>query len=157
VHGYNWDHLDFSGKRARLVPSADYGTSSSLIKDSLGVIDMSPNTGLAPHDRPRRAFGSYTLCLTNEQEYFTRHFAQHEAFSFRFEKESLQSKVADVLAHPRRYVELGIEVAEVFRKGQDPDAFAQFLLDTASVLRLAGAPRFPNLQDYFGWPSTKIA
>jgi hypothetical protein len=148
--------VNFSGKRATLVPSADYSKSKLLIMESLGLLDMSPNTGMAPHDRPMRAFGMYTLCLTNEQEYFKRQFEQHEAFSFRFEKESLQTKVADVLAHPQRYVEIGIQVAETFRKNCHPDTLGRFMLDTASSVRLACAPGFANLQSYFVWPPTKL-
>jgi hypothetical protein len=152
VHGYNWEHVDFSKRRATLISVADYEQSRTLINGSLGLLDMSPNTGLAPHDRPMRALGAYTLCLTNEQEYFKRACPQHEAFTFRFEKESLQARVADVLAHPRRYVELGISVAEAFRDGRDPDSFGQFLIDTASHVRLANASSLPGLQDYFVWP-----
>ena len=156
VHGFNWGHLDFSGKRARLIPFADFGASRALIRDSLGIIDMSPNTGLSPHDRPRRAFGSYTLCLTNEQEYFSQRFPQHDTFTFKFEKETLQTRVAEVLRNPKRAVELGIEVAEAFRKDKDPDGSARHLLDTASALRLEISGRLPGLQDYFAWPATKI-
>ncbi len=117
VHGFNWDHVNFSNKRAKLIPTADYNVSRAMMKDALGVIDMSPNTGITPHDRCRRAFGSYTLCLTNEQECFKRQFAQYRDFCFKFDKESLQAKVADVLAHPKRYVELGIEIADDLPQG----------------------------------------
>jgi len=155
VHGFNWGHVDFSNKRAKLIPRADYNVSSALMKEALGLIDMSPNTGITPHDRCRRAFGSYTLCLTNEQECFKRQFAQYGEFCFKFDKESLQSRVADVIAHPKQYVELGIEIAETYRKAGVPNASAQCILDAASAVRLDRASRFPNLQNYFVWPSAK--
>jgi hypothetical protein len=154
VHGYNWEHVKFAGRRAKLIPAADFALSRSLIKESLGVIDMSPNTGLLPHDRPRRAFGSYTLCLTNEQEYFRRTFPNHDTFSFNFDEASIQARVADVLQYPRRHVELGIGLSEAFREDQDPDAPARYLLDVATVIRLETSSRLPNLQDYFAWPPT---
>jgi hypothetical protein len=156
VHGFNWNHVNFSGKRARLIPTADYNVSRSLMKDALGVIDMSPNTGTTPHDRVRRAFGSYTLCLSNEQECFERVFPMQDQFCFRFDKESLRSRVADVLANPKRYVELGIHLSEVYRKSNVPNATAQCILDAASAVRLDTSFRFPDLQNYFGWPSTKV-
>ena len=156
VHGFNWDHVNFSNKRAKLIPVADYNASRAMMKDALGVIDMSPNTGIIPHDRCRRAFGSYTLCLTNVQECFRRQFLQYQDFCFAFDKDSIQSKVADVLAHPKRYVELGIEIAETYRKAEVPNVTAQCMLDAASAVRLDRASRFPDLQNYFGWPPAKL-
>ena len=156
VHGFNWDHVSFSNRRAKLIPAADYNVSRAMMKDALGVIDMSPNTGITPHDRCRRAFGSYTLCLTNEQECFKRQFTQYRDFCFKFDEESLQAKVADVLGHPKRFVELGIEIAETYRKAEVPNVTAQCMLDAASAVRLDRASRFPDLQNYFGWPPAKL-
>ena len=86
---------------------------------------------------------------------FKEQFAKAEAFSYRFERENLASKIADVLEHPKRYVELGVEVAEQFRQNRRPQDFAQFMLDTASHIRLASGPRSAGLQDFFVWPPTK--
>jgi len=156
IHGFNWDHVDFTGRRATLVPSADYTASGQLIRESLGIIDMSPNTSKAPHDRPMRALGMHTLCLTNEQQYFKENFEHFEAFSFRFEKDSVQSRVAEVLAHPKRSVEIGAHSAEEFRKKHGQDGIARFMLDTAASLKLDCAPRFESLPSYFVWPATKV-
>jgi hypothetical protein len=155
IHGFNWEHFDFSGRRATFVPGGDYTTSRQHIIESLGMVDMSPNTQRAPHDRAMRAFGLWTLCLTNEQRFFKEQFAKSEAFSYRFDREQLASKIADVLEHPKRYVELGVEVAEQFRENRRPQDFAQFMLDTASHIRLASGPRPAGLQDFFVWPPTK--
>lgn len=156
IHGYNWEHVDFSGKRAKYVYGADFGSTRQMIKESLGVLDMSPNTSLSPHDRALRSFGLHTLCLTNEQEFFRRHFEQHLGFTFCFDKESLENKVAEVLAHPKRFVELGIEVAGSFRKQFDSGAFGRTMLDVANCLRLAAGSRPANLQDFFVWPPEKL-
>ena len=156
IHGDKWQHIDFNGRKATLVSGGNYAKSKNLIKNALGLVDMSPNTGLAPHDRPLRAMGMYTLCLTNEQKYFTERFTNHQAFSFRFEMESLQETIADVIAHPRRYVELGCEVAETFRRDQDPDTLGRHLLDVANCLRLGSSQRMQGLQDYFAWPAEKL-
>jgi hypothetical protein len=152
VHGYNWEHVNFGAKRAKLIPLADFTTSRMLIKNSLAVIDMSPNTSLVPHERVRRAFGAYTLCLTNEQQYFRDTFTNSDAFTFSFDKESIQHSVAGVIRHPKRYVELGMTVADKFRTNEDVNAAARFLLEVASVVRLENAARLPGLQEYFGWP-----
>jgi hypothetical protein len=113
---------------------------------------MSPNTQLAPHERHRRAFGAYTLCVTNEQEYFRRDFPKYDTFSFKFIKESIQSRVADVVRHPKQYIELGVQIAELFRKSQEDAGLARYLLDSAHIVRLENSSRPSNLQDYFAWP-----
>lgn len=154
IQGFNWEHFDFSNRRATFVPGGDYTQSKQQIIESLGMVDMSPNTQRAPHDRAMRAFGLCTLCLTNEQRFFKEEFAKAESFSYRFEKESLASKVADVLDHPKRYVELGLEAADQFRQRRRPEDFAQFMIDTASHVRLGSGPRPSGLQDFFVWPPT---
>jgi len=106
IHGFNWEHIDFSRRRATYVPGGDYTQSKERILDSLGLVDMSPNTQRAPHDRAMRAFGLCTLCLTNKQHFFSEQFKDSGEFTYEFDKESLRTKVADVLGHPKRYVEL---------------------------------------------------
>jgi len=155
IHGFNWEHFDFSTRRATYIPGGDYTKSRERIIGSLGLVDMSPNTQRAPHDRAMRAFGLCTLCLTNRQRFFTEHFANAELFTYSFDKESLREKVADVLAHRKRYVELGLAVAEEFRRDRRPEDFGQFMIDTASHVRLACGPRHPALQDFFVWPPSK--
>ena len=156
VHGYNWDHVDFSRKRATLVRGGDYTKSRSLISSALGLIDMSPNTGGAPHERVSRAVGMHTLCLTNQQRFLSEHFPQYEAITFSFDGESLKAKVADVLAHPKRYVEYGAEFAEAFRDRYPAKAFGRLMLDTAAAIRLTHGGRPAGMQDYFDWPPTKL-
>jgi hypothetical protein len=155
IHGFNWEHFDFSHRRATFVPGGDYTESNQRIIDSLGIVDMSPNTQRAPHDRAMRAFGLWTLCMTNEQRFFKEQFTSSEMFSYRFEKDHLAGKIADVLAHPKRFVELGRDVAEQFRRHRQPGDFAQFMLDTAGHIRLGSGPRPAGLQDFFVWPPTK--
>ena len=154
IHGFNWEHFDFSSRRATYVPGGDYTQSRGKIIESLGLVDMSPNTQRAPHDRAMRAFGLCTLCLTNKQRFFTERFTNSELFTYTFDRENLREKVADVLAHPKRYVELGLSVAEEFRRNRRPEDFAEFMLDTANHVRLACGPRPAGLQDFFVWPPT---
>jgi hypothetical protein len=157
IHGVNWEHLDFSGKRCKFVAECDFAKSRNMIRDSLGVLDMSPNTGLAPHDRILRAFGSYTFCLTNEQEFVRRDIAHHEAMSFRFEPDSLRAKVSDILAHPARHVELGREIAEAYRRQHQPEAGIAHMIDVAALIRLNQLPdRQPGMPPYFVWPPQSL-
>lgn len=155
IQGNNWEHVDFTRRRATYIKGGDYSQSRQQIVDALGLVDMSPNTQRAPHDRPMRAFGLWTLCLTNRQSFFEAHAAHAGEFTFRFDREELAAKIADVLAHPARYVELGAATAEEFRKDRHPIQFAEYLLATASHVRLACGPRPQGLQEYFIWPPSR--
>lgn len=156
IHGYNWEHVDFSGGSAKYVAGGDYTASRQRIQGSLGLIDMSPNTEIHPHDRVLRAFGLHTLCLTNEQAFFKQHFERWKDFTFRFDNESLEDRLADVLSHPGRFVELGMENAATFRRKFDSEAFARTIVDVAACLRLATGARPPGMQEFFAWPPAKL-
>ena len=157
VHGYNWEHVDFSGKRAKFVHGGAYATSRALIVNSLATIDMSPNTSSVPHERVARAMGMYTLCLTNEQAFFRNELPEAEPCLYRFDSESLRAKVADVLSKPRHYVELGRDIAEAFRRKFDAEAPARHILEAASCVRLSQGKRPDQLQDFFAWPPAQLA
>lgn len=155
IQGENWEHVDFSNKRCQFIHGGDYYKSRELYKSGLGMIDMSPNTGSCFHDRPLRAFGSYSLCITNKQQCLEDTFDNHEEVSFIFEKESLQSRIEDVLAHPKRYVEMGAEMAKIFNDKYPKERTVKSMIDLASLLRL-GATHRVNMQDFFVWPPTRI-
>jgi hypothetical protein len=157
LNGYNWDHVDFSGRRMKYIPGGEYEKSRAMIGESLAMLDMSPNTGLAPHDRALRAFGAHTLCLTNEQEFFSRELPHSADFFYRFNKESIQSRVADVLAHRDRSLEIGTTVADAFIKKFPAEAFAKQLLALAPLARFDQLPGVPDgMPNYFAWPPTRL-
>lgn len=157
LNGYNWEHLDFTGKRMKFVPGGHYVASTGLIREALAIIDMSPNTGLAPHDRPLRAFGSHTLCLTNEQEFFSRELPNSKDYFYRFDKDSIQSLVVDTFSNRERSLELGATVAEAFTQKFPPERFAKQLLDIAPLARFNQLPGVPEgTPNYFAWPPTKL-
>jgi hypothetical protein len=152
IQGLNWEHMDFTKRRATYVPGGDYTQTRQQILEALGIVDMSPNTQRAPHDRALRAFGLYTLCLTNEQRYYRDAFADASQFLYRFDRDDLRAKIADVLAHPARYVEIGRSTAAQFLRDHKSVDLAQFVVDTAQHIRLACGGRPPGLQDFFVWP-----
>lgn len=156
MYGHNWGHMDFSRKRIRFTPGGDYTQSAALIKNALGMLDMSPNTSLAPHERPLRAFGSYTLCLTNEQEFFTANVRHADEFSFTFDADSLRNLITEVIGNPKRFVELGVQVSEAFRQTFPASRFAELLIEIADVLRFVQRGRPGTLQPYFAWPPQSI-
>jgi hypothetical protein len=156
IRGFNWEHVDFSRGQARYAPGLDYAETRKEILGSLGIVDMSPNTQRAPHDRPMRAFGLYTFCLTNHQKFFSDGYENSSQFSFRFQEDDLRDRVADVLAHPKQYVELGVDVAEQYRKRHKPEDFGSYMIETAGHIRLGCGPRPQGIQDYFVWPPTKV-
>jgi hypothetical protein len=156
VHGYNWEHVDFSGKRARLIHGGTYANSRQLIMNALATIDMSPNTSSAPHERVSRAIGMHTLCITNEQRFFRDRLLGFDDCLYRFERDNLRARIADVLDKPRRYVERGREMSDAFRAKFDPESAARRILETAECLRMAQGGRTHPLQDFFAWPPTRV-
>jgi hypothetical protein len=156
IQGENWEHIDFSGKRCEFIPGGDYYKSHELYKNGLGIIDMSPNTSTGFHDRAQRAFGAHCLCIGNKQQSFEDTFDNHEETRFIFEKESLQSRIEDVLAHPKRYVEIGADMARVFNEKYPKERTVKSMIDLASLLRLGSTSNRIAMQDFFIWPPTRI-
>lgn len=156
IHGYNWEHVDFSGGRATFVAGADYTASRSRIAQALGVIDMSPNTTAGPHDRVLRALGLHTLFVTNRQAFFDTQLPEAEPLTFEFADDSLRHRVERILANPRQHVELGIEVSRRFRQRFDSTQFGPRIVDIASMLGTACSANPPRIQDFFVWPTKPL-
>lgn len=152
IRGNNWGHIDFSHKRAIYVNECDFTKSTQHIRESLGLIDMSPNTASHPHDRVMRAYGAHTLCLTNQQA-FVDDLPHSQKVSFAFDDESLPQRIEYLLAHRADAVELGVEVSDGYRKRHPTEKSVQKLLDCASLVRLNGVrQRMAGTQDFFVWP-----
>lgn len=153
LNGYNWDHLDFTGRRMQYIPGGQYTASIRMLRDALACVDVSPNTELAPHDRPLRAFGAHTLCLTNEQEFLRTHLPHGDDFMYRFDADSIRERVNAVYGNRARAVELGAEVAGVFQAKFPAENFARQMLDWAQLVRfnnLTAAPQ--GVPGYCVWP-----
>ena len=158
IHGMGWDHLDVSGKPCKLVTRVDYLASHQMMRNGLGVIDMSPNTQSGFHDRLSRSFSAYTLCVTNEQQSITEMMGGVVPKScYQFNRESIADTVADVLAHPKQYVELGIEMARAFAQQMPESAAVSQLIYIADTLRLASRTEpMLDLQDPLFWPPKSV-
>ena len=149
IRGNNWEHVNFSGKRATYVNECDFTKSTQYIRDSLGLIDMSPNTASHPHDRVMRAYGAHTVCLTNRQDFLSE-LPNSKRLSFMFADESLPERIEYLLAHRSEAVELGAEVADCYRERHPTEATVRKLLDCASLVRLnCLRQRMPGMQDFF--------
>jgi hypothetical protein len=156
IRGNDWSHLDFTGKKAICVDHCDYAMSIGLIRDSLGLIDVSPNTVSLPHDRFLRACGAHTLCLTNRQT-FLEELPHNDRLSFGFEKDSLQEKVAYLLDHKASAIEMGIEVAAAYNAKHPSTETPRKMLDYASLVKLDNLKQRPiGSQDFFVWPPTRL-
>jgi hypothetical protein len=154
IRGNNWHHLDFTGKRAQYIDDCDYAKSVDLIRNSLGLIDMSPNTGSRPHDRLMRAYGAHTLCLTNEQQ-FLHDLPHQDHLSFRFEKGHLQQQAAYLLDHKEEALEMGVAVAAAYRKNHPDERTIEQMLDWAALIGLNNLRQSPpGIQDFVMWPPT---
>jgi hypothetical protein len=152
VQGSFWKHVDFSGKRARLVEGEDVDVSHKALSQQLGVIDMSANTDSWPHDRVQRGAGSYSLVLTNRQGWLSRSLSEFDDLTFDFRPESIRERVADVLAKPDKYLDLAVAFGERFREVYPREAFVRRSLELIEVTRLLWSTTRPPLQEFYGWP-----
>jgi hypothetical protein len=155
VQGDNWGHVDFTGRKAQLVPGRSYEDTRSVFTQALGIIDMSPNTQGAPHERIWRAAGCYTLAVTNRQTWFDGNFAELSALEFDFNPESIRSVVGEIIANPSRYIDAGISFGEQFRTVYPRSGFANKIVDYAELAVLQYGRQKPSLQPYFAWSSAK--
>ena len=114
---------------------------------------MSPNMDTEPHDRVQRAAGSYALVLTNEQGWITRRFPEFLDLTFKFEPDAIRARIADVLARPDRYLELGVAFGEQFREVHPVEAFARRIVELAELATIQCAAEKPSLQPFFVWPT----
>ncbi len=151
VQGNFWDHVDFAGKRARRAPGADVFASQEIVHKQLGVIDMSANVDSWPHDRVQRAAGSYSLVLTNTQGWLRDRFPDFTDLTFEFDPGSIAERVADVLRHPDRYIDLAVAFGERFREVFPREAFAARVLSLVEHTSLLWDQPHPKLQDFFVW------
>ena len=152
VQGSFWQHVDFTGRRAQLVEGQDYEASRHVYLDQLGVIDMSPNVDTAPHERVLRAAGSFATILTNRQGWLASQFPGCEELTFEFTPDSIRARVSDAIAHPDKYLDLGIAFGERFRELYTREAFAQRVVEMADLAALQWSPQKPFIQPFFVWP-----
>ncbi|MHB8493276.1 MAG: hypothetical protein ACYC9Z_05025 [Casimicrobiaceae bacterium] len=151
VQGSFWDHVDFHGRRAKLVPPKDVFQSQEIVLKELGVIDMSANVDSWPHDRVQRAAGAYSLFLTNCQGWLSEKFPDFVDMTFAFDRESIAARVSEVLNHPRRYLEMALAFGDEFRTVFPRANFAETVLRLVDYARLMWENPRPQLQNFFVW------
>lgn len=152
VQGSNWEHIDFTGRRAELVAGENATVSQERLSSWFGVIDMAPNVDMWPHDRVQRAAGAYSLVLTSRQSWLTERFADFDDLAYEFEEDAIRARVADALAHRKKYIDLAVAFATRFRQLHARKDFADAAIRCAEAARLLGPAR-PRVQDFYIWPS----
>lgn len=155
VHGENWDHVRFEGRRAQLVPFGDYARSRQLISEALAVLDMAPNTQHQPHERFLRCASRHTLCLTDRSDYLQHNYAHLGQPMFDFTPDAIRGAVEDALGNPARAVQTGAAVGAEFKRRHGPDALIDFFEMTFDQLRLEQGPA-PDVQPFLIWPAEKL-
>jgi hypothetical protein len=73
--------------------------------------------------------------------------------SFRFDKESLHDRDAKILDNRDDALEMGVEVAQAYRKEHPPQHVVIKMLDCAALVRVNNLNRRPDgFQGFFVWP-----
>jgi hypothetical protein len=153
VQGSFWRHVDFTGKKARLVDGQNVDASRQILQSELGVVDMSPNVDDWPHDRVQRGAGSFALVLTNRQGWLSQRFPEFKELTFDFAPESIKARVADAIANPGRYLEQAVAFGERFREIYPREEFVSRVVDLAELSTLLWNEPKPALQSFFSWPA----
>jgi hypothetical protein len=154
VQGNHWEHVDFSGRRAKLIEGQDFESSRRIFSDQLGIVDMSPNLDSGPHERVMRGAGSYASVLTNRQGWLTEAFGEFEDLTFEFNTESIRAKASDVISHPDRFLDLGVAFGQRFREVYTRQAYANYIVDLAELAALQWSAEKPVIQPFFIWPGS---
>jgi hypothetical protein len=153
VQGSHWEHVDFSHRRAQLLPGQDVRISHRALGHCLGVIDMSANVDSWPHDRVQRAAGAYSLVLTNRQSWLNDDLEGFSELTYEFNADSIAAKVNDVLSHRQRYIDNAIAFGDAFRLQFSREQFAVRATSIAELTGVVSAERRPQIQNFFVWPS----
>jgi len=151
IQGGNWEHIDFSNRRAELRPGQSYQASRTIFNEQLGVIDMSPNLDTGPHERVMRAAGSYGLVLTNQQSWLSEAFPAFGDQMFDFTAESIAERASDAIRRPDAYVERGIAFGEQFRQRYSRESVGNTIVDMAELAVLQWSVQKPVIQPFFVW------
>lgn len=152
IRGRFWDHVNFRNKRATHDPDSDMARTLALIDQAPAIVDMSPNTQFAPHDRVCRAAGRRTAFLTNRQEFLNALLPSPERFTFTFEKDAIRNCVEQYVDHPEQAIDLGIEQASSFRKLFHDGDFTQSLLLAVQMCALRIGERPAGTQNFVNFP-----
>ncbi|HEX3952961.1 MAG TPA: hypothetical protein VHW90_05270 [Stellaceae bacterium] len=149
VNGQRWGYLkeQLGDCRLRFIEAADHADTSQRMRNSLGTINMGPNTDLAIHERSARAiaFGHGLVDYENQ-------FSRDNAFphTFRLADDSLPQLVDRVLSEPRTSDEF-----EEFRHrliAAHPITAALDYFENCAALVHFANDRSPEIQDYVWWP-----
>ena len=154
VQGNHWDHVDFRGRRAKLVEGQDFDSSRQTFSDQLGIIDMSPNLDSGPHERVMRGAGSYASVLTNRQGWLTEAFGEFEDLTFEFDPDSIRARASEAISNPDRFLDLGVAFGDRFREVYTRQAYANCIVDLAELASLQCSAEKPVIQPFFIWPGS---
>ena len=154
VQGNHWEHVDFSGRRAKLIEGQDFDSSRQIFLDQLGIVDMSPNLDSGPHERVMRGAGSYAPVLTNRQGWLTEAFGEFDDLTFEFNPDSIRARASEAISHPDRFLDLGIAFGERFREIYTRQAYANQIVDLAELAALQCSAEKPVIQPFFVWPGS---
>ena len=155
IYGDFWEHVDFSGSPATWRGSGTYQQMIDSTADYLALIDMSPNTVGAVHERVCHAATYHTLCLTNATPFLSDYFPEMAPYAFAFNEESVSDAIEKTLAHPREAVDAGFAAAATFARNFPEEHLVNAVI-TAADLAHARLTR-PFVQDFCIWPSTDLS
>ncbi len=152
VSGKNWEHVNFSGKKAIYDSNSDFASTRARIDDAPAIIDMSPNVMHSAHDRICRAVGRGTAFLTNKNEYMPESIGINTEYIFSFDKNSIHDVVEHCVLNPDEAIKLGIFQSRAFRELYTTEKYCEVLLSAVQIMSFALGECPSGTQNFVDFP-----
>jgi hypothetical protein len=152
IIGKNWEHVNDSKSVATFSNDLNFSQhSKQIFANELGLIDMTPNVDLNVHDRFCRAAGNYAFILTNQSTWMQENIPEFNDYTYTFDSEQFENKVAFLLANKELVVEQGRLLGEYAQERIKSTAFVNPLIEAAEKMKFIQQAEKPAMQDYYLW------
>ena len=152
IIGKHWEHVDDGKSVATFSNDMNFSQhSKEIFEQELGLIDMTPNVDLNVHDRFCRATGHYAFIFTNKTTWMQENIPEFNDYTYIFNKEQFEDKLAYLLDHKDEVIEQGKLLGEIANAKINNQDFVKQLIDTAEKIKFMHAKEKPALQSFYVW------
>lgn len=152
IIGRNWDHINDGNAVAEFSNDINFSAhSKQIFENELGLIDMTPNYDRNVHDRFCRAVGNYAFILTNKTSWMHDNFPEFDDYTYTFNQEQFESKVAFLLDNKELAVEQGKLLGTLANERMNNLDFVTPLIEAAEKVKFMNQPQKPAMQDFYIW------
>lgn len=152
IIGKHWEHVDDGKSVATFSNDMNFSQhSKEIFEQELGLVDMTANVDLNVHDRFSRAAGNYAFILTNKTSWMQQNIPEFDDYTYVFNKEQFENKLAYLLDHKDEVVEQGKLLGEIMNEKINNQDFVKQLIDTAEKIKFMNSSVKPSMQEFYIW------